>query len=110
MYKTILSEYFKNQLKKLAKKDPQIKNTFRDSILGFDKQKAISIGLGIYKLRIKKNNTGKSKGYRLYIFILEIEKILTPICIYEKNSKSNMTKKELTHHLEKIQSELKILT
>lgn len=73
----------------------------------FKKETAISIGSGVYKIRLKGQGKGKSGGYRLYIFIMEIEGILTPICIYSKNEKENLTYNELSWHLEKIEGELK---
>ena len=65
--------------------------------------------MGIYKLRLKGQNKGKSGGYRLYIFVMEIEGILTPVCIYPKNEKGNLEFAELSWHLDKIKEELSIL-
>jgi len=99
MYKIVITEHFKKQLKKLAKKDAAIKESLKKELLGFEKQKAISIGSGVYKIRIAGRGKGKSGGYRAYLFVMEIESILTPICIYAKNQKENLTYEELTLHL-----------
>ncbi|MBD3360181.1 hypothetical protein GF366_00090 [Candidatus Peregrinibacteria bacterium] len=109
MYKIAITEHFKKQLKRLVKKNRDLKEQVKKILLSFEKQKSIPIGMGIFKLRLKSTTKGKSSGYRLYIFILEIEKILTPICIYSKNEKENLTKSELTDHLGQTKSELEFL-
>lgn len=108
-YKIIITEYFKKQLKHLLKKNRFLKQVFIDALSAFKKETAISIGSGVYKIRLKGQGKGKSGGYRLYIFVMEIEGILTPICIYSKNKKENLTYHELSWYLEKIKEELKEL-
>lgn len=108
-YKIVITEYFKKQLKRFLKKNRRLLNDFKEALLNFDKQQSISIGMGVYKLRIKGQAKGKSGGYRLYVFIMEIDGILTPICIYPKNEKENLNYDELTWHLEKTKGELKQL-
>lgn len=108
-YKIIVTEYFKKQLKRLLKKNRSLLNEFKNAILNFNKQQSISIGMGVYKLRLKGQSKGKSGGYRLYVFVLEIYGILTPICIYPKNEKENVSYGELTFHLKMTKEELKKL-
>lgn len=105
-YKIIVTEYFKKQLKRLIKKNRGLIDAFKGTLLNFNKEHSISIGMGVYKLRLKGQNKGKSGGYRLYVFIMEIERILTPVCIYPKNEKGNLTYEELAFHLEQIKYEL----
>ena len=107
MYEIVITEHFKKQLKYLLKKNPPLKETLKQELLAFNKDQWISIGKGVYKVRLKGHSKGKSGGYRLYIFLLEIEGILTPICIYSKNEKENLNYKELTFHLERTKEELK---
>lgn len=108
-YKIIVTEYFKKQLKRLLKKNRSLKQVFIEALHAFKKETAISIGNGVYKIRLKGQKKGKSGGYRLYIFVMETEGILTPICIYSKNEKENLTYNELSYHLEKTNEELKDL-
>ncbi|MFH1284748.1 MAG: type II toxin-antitoxin system RelE/ParE family toxin [Candidatus Peregrinibacteria bacterium] len=108
MYKIVITEHFKKQLKRLVKKNDSLKEQLKITLLNFDKRIAISIGMGIFKLRLKSITKGKSGGYRLYIFLLEFEKILTPICIYSKNKKENLTSAELAKHLEETKIELEL--
>ncbi len=75
---------------------------------GFNKNKCAHIGNNVYKLRVKRDDIlkGKSKSFRLIIFIVEAENFLVPITIYFKGDSENITKKELNDHLEIILLEL----
>ena len=106
MYEVIVSNYFAKQVKQLSKKNQNLKETLKDTLYYFDKKMAISIGQGVYKIRIASNQKGKSGGYRLFVYVLEINKILTPIAIYAKNEKENLSLKEMCTHLEKVKNEL----
>ncbi len=64
------------------------------------------IGRGIFKVRVKGNNSGKSGGYRLYIFVIELRKLISPLCIYSKSDLTNIRMDSLTEHLKKVQSDL----
>lgn len=109
IYKVIVTEHFKKQLKGLLKKNRPLKEAFVDALLKFNKEHEISIGHGVYKLRLAGHSKGKSGGYRLYVFIIEVEGILAPLCIYSKNEKENLNKAELSYHLDKVTTELKRL-
>lgn len=109
MYKVIVSDYFAKQFKRLVKKNPKLKETLRIALFDFRREQAISIGQGVYKLRLANNSKGKSGGYRLYVYVVEINKILTPIAIYSKSKKENLTLDEMSDHLEKVKNELSAL-
>lgn len=102
MYSVFISTYFKGQLKELCKKDRALKNVIVEIFEQFRIKNAIPIGKHLYKVRISKMDKGKRGGYRLYIYVLEVEKILTPIVIYAKNKQTLMTKKEVLGHLEQV--------
>lgn len=106
MYKIVITDYFKKQLKKLVKKDAELKDNLRKELLGFTKENSIPIGSGVYKIRIAGHGKGKSGGYRAYLFTIEIQSILAPLCIYAKNQKENLTYEELTWHVKKVKEEL----
>ena len=110
MYKIVITDYFKKQLKRLVKKDKTLKGNLKAALLAFHKQTAISIGSGVYKIRIAGQNRGKSAGYRSYLFVMEVEGLLAPVCIYAKNEKGNLSYEELTRHLSKSKEELVKLT
>lgn len=109
IYKVFITPYFKKQLKRLLKKYSKLNFIVADNLDYFQKQKAESIGKGVYKMRLKGQGKGKSGGYRLYIFVVEVDGYLSPICIYPKNEKENLTYDELSWHLEKTKEELKEL-
>src|SRR3989338_671975 len=106
MYEVLVSNYFTKQLKRLTKKNNQLKENLRTSLISFNKNQAISIGHRVYKLRVSAENKGKSGGYRVYVYVVEINKILTPIAIYSKNEKENLTLNELSKHLKMVKTEL----
>ncbi|MDP2642733.1 MAG: type II toxin-antitoxin system RelE/ParE family toxin [Candidatus Peregrinibacteria bacterium] len=109
MHRFIVTNFFKKQLKRLTKKDAQLKEHFKKVLINFRKEIAVSIGNNVYKLRIQGLGKGKSGGYRLYIFVLEIKGILCPIFIYPKNEKENLSLKELNIALEKTKEEMEKL-
>jgi len=106
MYRVILTPSFKKQLKRLVKKDSGLKEKLIITLKNFNKETAIPIGSKIYKTRLCGQNSGKSGGYRAYIFIVEINKILTPIAIYTKNEKESLTSNEVSEYFEKAKTEL----
>ncbi len=108
-YKVIVTEHFKKQLRALVKKNRPLKEALVNTLLAFNKDHEISIGHGVYKLRLAGHSKGKSGGYRLYVFIIESDGILTPLCIYSKNEKENLNKAELSYHLDKVKFEASLL-
>lgn len=106
MYEVLVSNYFAKQLKRLAKKNQKLKENLRVALFNFNKDLSVSIGQGIYKLRLACNDKGKSGGYRIYVYVVEIDKVLTPIAIYSKGEKENLTLDEMGEHLERVKDEL----
>lgn len=45
----------------------------------------------------------------MYIFVIEIDGYLSPICIYPKNEKENLTHKEMSEYLDQTKEELKVM-
>lgn len=64
------------------------------------------IGSGIFKLRLRRKGSGKSGGYRLYVFVMEVKGILTPVSIYAKSDRENLTKGEVAEHVEMVRDEM----
>lgn len=83
-----------------------MKVNLREELVGFSKEKAISIGSGVYKIRIAGHGKGKSGGYRAYLLAIEIQGILAPVCIYSKNKQENLGFEELTWHVNRVKEEL----
>ncbi len=108
-YRVFITPHFKKQLKRLLKKHPKLNSIVADHLDYFDKQTAESIGKGVYKIRLEGQGKGKSGGYRMYIFVIEIDGYLSPICIYPKNEKENLTHKEMSEYLDQTKEELEVM-
>jgi len=106
MYSIVVSEHFKRQLKKLVKRDQNLKERVVSVLETFPNITNVSIGGRVFKVRLKRQKSGKSGGYRMYIFVLQTDTILTPLCIYRKSEKENLSSKELEAHLLAVESEL----
>ncbi len=105
-YRVFITDHFKKQLKRLFKKHRGLSKSVADCLDYFEKDIAESIGKGVYKIRLQGQGKGKSGGYRMYIFVMEVDGYLSPICIYPKNEKENLTFKEMAEHLESVKRDL----
>ena len=78
------------------------------ALLDFDPTHSISLGHRAYKIRVKSSdlNRGKSHGFRLIIFVLEIDEYITPLTIYFKGDKADISKEEILYHTLVVQQEL----
>lgn len=109
-YKIIILSHFRKQLKPYFKKYRSLKGAIVKELEIFDKNKNVCLGNNIYKMRLNCDDIarGKSKSFRLILFIVETDNFLVPICIYFKGDKENINKKELNEHLEMILLELEL--
>ena len=108
MYEIVVLPHFHRQLKVYTKKYYNLKSDLIAALRQFDKRQAISLGSGVYKIRLKSRDLprGKSHAFRLIILLVEKDGLLAPVTVYFKSQKSNITKKELNQHLEVIFFEL----
>ena len=104
----VITEYFKKHLKAYLKKYRSLLEDVICALENFDHRTSISLGYGTYKVRIKSSdlNKGKSGGFRLIILILEVNQLITPIVIYFKGEKSDISKEEILFHAAFVQKEL----
>ena len=109
MIEIVISQHFKKQLKRYLKKDRKLLEKLKSLLLNFEKSCAISLGHGVYKTRVQGMGKGKSSGYRLYILIVEIDGLISPLCIYPKSDQENLSVHELTWHLNIVKTELKMM-
>ncbi len=108
----VITEHFKKQIKIYLKK---YRSLFRDTLEAlkqFDPNNSISLGHRTYKIRVKSSDLkrGKSHGFRLIIFILEIDEMITPLVIYFKGDQADITKKKILYHTAFVEQELNQLT
>lgn len=106
--KVFFSEHFKNQLKKLKRKYPHIKNDLLRKINVFNPRREISIGRSIYKIRIPSIDMrrGASGGFRSYIYFYKNKDLLLPLCIYAKSDMESITDNELKYHFDRTIQEI----
>ena len=110
MYQPIILPHFKRQLKRYLKKYRHLKEAVISILEDFNTRQHVHIGSNVYKVRLHTKDIprGKSKSFRLLVFVVEIEKYLVPICIYFKGDQEDITKKEINDHLEMILFELRV--
>lgn len=106
--KTIITRHFFNQLKKLKKKYPNIKEDFIKIVKNLNLEKETCIGRSIYKIRIKSKdiNKGKSGGLRSYVFLCIKKDFIAPLVIYSKSERPSINLNELQYHSEQVLKEL----
>ena len=109
MNKFYLSKHFISQLKPLIKKYRHLKDDLGFCLKSFNKETSIPLGNNLYKIRIKNSDIkkGRSKSFRLILFIWHTQKTLVPIVIYFKGDKENISKRELIYHTSIILNEIK---
>jgi mRNA-degrading endonuclease RelE of RelBE toxin-antitoxin system len=109
MYQPIILPHFQKQLKRHTKKYRHLTEAVISILEDFDKRQHVYVGHNIYKVRVQTKDLpkGKSKSFRLIIFIVETEKYLVPICVYFKGTQEDITKKEINDHVEIILFELR---
>lgn len=108
MYRIIISDHFKGIIKRYVRKYPNFKSDLIKSLECFNKEQAISLGNKLYKIRLKSSDIprGKSKSFRMIILVVEIENLLTPIVVYFKGDRGDMSDEEINRHLDAIIWEL----
>jgi mRNA-degrading endonuclease RelE of RelBE toxin-antitoxin system len=109
--KSLFSNYFKSQLKRLKKKYPNVVVDLLEELDDFDVQTCVPIGRSIYKLRIGSTDMkkGKSGGFRSYVYLFLKGELLVPLCIYPKSETESITSNELQVHFENTIIELPTL-
>jgi len=110
MYQPIILPHFKKQLKRHRRTYRHLKGAVISILESFDKRQHIHIGRNVYKVRLKTKDIarGKSKSFRMLVFLIETDKYLVPVCIYFKGDREDITKKEINDHLEIILFELRM--
>ncbi|MCK9186832.1 type II toxin-antitoxin system RelE/ParE family toxin [Candidatus Gracilibacteria bacterium] len=106
--KIFFAEHFKNQLRKLKKKYPKVKNDILEKLENINLKTEIYIGRSIYKLRIKSSDQkkGKSGGFRSYVYLYLKKDLLVPLCIYAKSETGSISENELKYHFDNISVEM----
>ena len=101
--KVLTIPQFEKDVKNLAKKFKAIKQDLSKLINELQKEplQGISLGQGIYKLRLANTSipTGKSGGFRVITYFLDEENNLYLLSIYSKTEKENIADDEIREAL-----------
>ncbi len=108
MCRIFIATHFKRQLKTYTKKYRSISDDVADFLDCFDKRQHDDLVKGVYKARLKSRDIqrGKSKSFRVIVFLTEVEGLLAPIAIYFKGDKEDVSETEINDHLEEVLYEL----
>lgn len=108
MYRIVILPHFKRQAKPYTKKYRHLKDALVKALEQFQPDQQSALGNGVYKMRIQSKDIpkGKSKSFRLIVFVVELDMILVPIVLYFKGDQASISKSELNNHLEIILFEL----
>jgi len=104
MYQPIILPHFIRQLRRLSKRYPHLEEAIRACLNSFRPDQHPSLGNHLYKIRLRSNDIprGKSKGFRMIVFVVEIDRFCVPVCIYFKGDQQDVSRAELNNHLESI--------
>jgi hypothetical protein len=105
--RVLSTPYFEVRLKRFLKKHPSLSEelTKLEAELISHPDSGISLGSGLYKIRLKSEKKGKSGSFRIITYLVrqdEDGKNIYLITIYSKNEESNIDKKELKKMVERI--------
>ena len=108
MHQYFISEHFKKQLKVYLRKYRSLLNDVIAVLQSFEKDRAIPLGANTYKLRFTATDLpkGKSHAFRMIILVVEYDALITPIALYFKGDRTDISKQEIMHHAEIIRQEI----
>lgn len=103
-YKVKSTRQFEIELKHIASKYPSFKSDFKNFLREISETPAIGSPLGnnCFKIRlaITSKGKGKSGGARVIIYIIQIEKEVLLLSIYDKSEKEIISKAEILKRLQ----------
>ena len=101
MYQIYFADHFLRQLKRHLKKYRSLENDCVETLQHFNLESAQYLGSKLYKLRLRSSDIpkGKSKSFRLILFLFAVKSVLVPITIYFKGDRSDILEKEIEYHL-----------
>jgi mRNA-degrading endonuclease RelE of RelBE toxin-antitoxin system len=106
-YKIKSTKQFDKELKRIASKYPSLKSDFKNFLekISINPATGSALGNNCYKIRlaIASKGKGKSGGARVIIYIIQIEKEVLLLSIYDKSEKETISNAEI---LKRVQSYL----
>lgn len=103
------SNHFKRQIKPLLKKFPRLLDDLSDALKTFNTADGLSLGANAYKIRIRCRDLakGKSHAFRMILLFVHAKNLTTPVILYFKGDRANVTKREIVFHASRVRQELK---
>lgn len=106
-YEVIPTPDFKKLFKDLLKKYPSLKGDLNEliDVLAVNPETGISLGHGIFKIRmaISSKGKGKSAGARIITYVVTEDKEVYLVYIYDKSQLENITKQQVFELLKNAQ-------
>jgi len=97
--KVRVTEHFKKEFKRLSKKYTSLRDDMKELVDSLEENPTIGTPLGsdVYKIRlaIKSKNKGKSGGARVITYLVDKNKIVYLISIYDKSEKISISDIEI---------------
>ncbi len=98
-FKVLITDTFKKDFKKLAKKHSSLKSDLLKLVeeLEFNPNQGTSLGNNLFKIRLAITSTGKGKsgGARIITFVKVIDNEVFLITIYSKSDRESISKDDL---------------
>lgn len=89
MHTVTTTRHFDMRVKALRISKAEVANIYTE--IASDPEGAVSLGGGLYKRRIKRQNRGKSGGYRVVYFYKYDDIPIQMLTIFAKNEKDNIS-------------------
>lgn len=103
-YKIKSTKQFDKELKRIASKYPSLKSDFKNFLEEISETPSIGSPLGnnCYKIRlaIASKGKGKSGGARVIIYVVQIEKEVLLLSIYDKSEKQTISNAEILKRIQ----------
>jgi mRNA-degrading endonuclease RelE of RelBE toxin-antitoxin system len=94
-----VTEHFKKEFKRLSKKYASLSSDMQELVSSLEENPIIGTPLGndVYKIRlaIKSKNKGKSGGARIITYLVDRNKIVYLLSIYDKSEKISISDSEI---------------
>lgn len=111
MHQVYLADHFLRQLKFYLKKYRNLEKDLIITLQNFILANAVPLGRKLYKIRLKSSDIprGRSKSFRLIVFLLEVQHIIVPVTLYFKGARQDINEKEIEYHLAMVLADIQSL-
>jgi mRNA-degrading endonuclease RelE of RelBE toxin-antitoxin system len=108
-YSVLLTPRFKREARRLVKKYPSLRGELESlgKELSNDPELGISLGFGLFKIRlaIQSKGKGKSGGARVITYFIDRDKTVYLLTVYDKSEVSNISTEILRQYARELLSQ-----